>query len=943
MVHLLRAVSACLLLTCTALGHAFVPQDPRLDWRTLETDHFRIHFHGEEALAREVGAIAEAVHRRLTEPLAWRPIGKTEVVLTDTSDFPNGLATPYPYNLMLLWVSPPEAGAFLEAEDRAQWLDTLITHEYAHVLHLDRAHAGPRALRGVFGRHLFTFPNLFQPTWLIEGLATHYEGTHGHGAGRGEAAEFDMLMRTEVRDGVRPLAQVNVPNASWPAGTVPYLYGVYFFQFLEAEYGAERVAAFIHAYSGQLIPFQLNGTARRVFGKDFPALWAEFERHLHARYAPQLAAIRAAGPGEGAALTEGGYAGRGQGGNLQAMADGSVYFVRADGQRRPALMHRSPDGRLTRVTALNDGARIRVHPEAGVLIAQPEVCREYRVYYDLYLLAHGARRPQRLTHCARYRDAAWHPSGDAIAAVRFETGRSELHRLDARGRFQAVLARGVDGELFAQPDYAPDGERLLLSRSARGAGGDLHELTLADGTWRRLTDDGRHVQHPRYSRDGQSVLFTSDHGGVYDLRRLRLSDGALETLTRVETGAFQPSEGADGALYYLGYGSQGYDLYRLEAPTARPTPPPPEAPRAAPPLAAADAPVEAYRPGSALRPRLWFPYLVLDEDVQEVGAFTFGLDPLGIHYYAVQPVVDLSDESLLGSLAYVYSDRWFLSYARYNEVLREGGEFERVRRHHRAALAWRLPRTRLYHAWNLYLGGVHELSEDRRLGEDAPPRADLRDDLVGIALHYRDSNAFRLSISEQDGRRVRLVAEHSVADSDYRGEVYTLDWREYLHLGGTHVLALRALQGWGTDTPRPFALGGVRSDLAVDTLTPTGPAFNRRSYSLRGYADGHPELRGRRMSLASVEYRFPLALVERGIMAPPLGLHRWSGRLFVEGGATWDDARPSRLHPGAGAEAVLDVTAGYRLGLRVRVGYAHGFDREVGGGNQVYAALGGAF
>jgi hypothetical protein len=87
--------------------------------------------------------------------------------------------------------------------------------------------------------------------------------------------------------------------------------------------------------------------------------------------------------------------------------------------------------------------------------------------------------------------------------------------------------------------------------------------------------------------------------------------------------------------------------------------------------------------------------------------------------------------------------------------------------------------------------------------------------------------------------------------------------------------------------------------------------FNQRRYGLRGYAEGHPALRGWRMQLATAEYRFPLGRVERGLTAPPVGLVQWSGTAFVEAGAAWDEERPGRLHPAAGVEAVLDAVAGF--------------------------------
>ena len=72
--------------------------DPDLTWRTIVTEHFRIHFHqGEEQLAEEFTHMVEDVFDTMTEELVWVPKGKTDVVLIDRTDDANGYARVVPY------------------------------------------------------------------------------------------------------------------------------------------------------------------------------------------------------------------------------------------------------------------------------------------------------------------------------------------------------------------------------------------------------------------------------------------------------------------------------------------------------------------------------------------------------------------------------------------------------------------------------------------------------------------------------------------------------------------------------------------------------------------------------------------------------------------------------------------------------------------------------
>ena len=96
------------------------------------------------------------------------------------------------------------------------------------------------------------------------------------------------------------------------------------------------------------------------------------------------------------------------------------------------------------------------------------------------------------------------------------------------------------------------------------------------------------------------------------------------------------------------------------------------------------------------------------------------------------------------------------------------------------------------------------------------------------------------------------------------------------------------------------------------------------------------------MLLASAEWRFPLARIERGFMAPPLAIHQVFGSVFAETGDAWTTGRTAGDYStGAGIEANAEVNLFYDLAFHLRLGYAHGFADN--GGNQVYLRLGSSF
>ncbi|NOR43692.1 MAG: hypothetical protein GQ572_10180, partial [Gammaproteobacteria bacterium] len=186
------------VLTCLLLVSKNVfAVDPGLDWKTIESEHLYVHFaDGNKAIAERALVIAEAAHLRLTAELDWYPKEKTHVILSDETDQPNGFATPIFFNRTVIFLAPPTSVDTLEDFD--DWLTTLIFHEYTHIVHLDKSDGSPEFLRNIFGRFFLLFPNLFQPSWVIEGLATHKETYPERGVGRGQSTMFASMMRAEV-------------------------------------------------------------------------------------------------------------------------------------------------------------------------------------------------------------------------------------------------------------------------------------------------------------------------------------------------------------------------------------------------------------------------------------------------------------------------------------------------------------------------------------------------------------------------------------------------------------------------------------------------------------------------------------------------------------------------------------------------------------------------
>ncbi|MEM7293482.1 MAG: hypothetical protein AAF420_08835 [Pseudomonadota bacterium] len=652
---------------------------------------------------------------------------------------------------------------------------------------------------------------------------------------------------------------------------------------------------------------------------------------------------------EGQWLTDHGY----NTSSLTSTGHGSVFYVRMDHLQRPALMTLDEDQTSRVVADLNGGAIIDAHAARGVLIAQPEICDNYNIYYDLFHYTEAAG-VERLTNCARFVEARWHPDGNFLAAVHVTAGQFALQVLDDRGQLLRELWRATNGEVIGGIDWAPSGDRIVAALWRPELGWNIEEFDISEGSWRPLTASPTIASSPHYDASGEYVYFSAEYGGVYNIWRIAIAGGAREQITDVRSGAFQPVTAADGSLYYLGNHPKGFDVYQLTAVASldRSAPLDTAARMPAPETSLdTDAEVVDYSPLDTLRPRWWLPHLVLADGATEVGFVTSANDAINRHSYGLTLAADVDNGYPLGAFFYRYSPSSKVSYviagSSFNDVdYDDNDDLAIVRREDRLHLNAIVPFSGIARSWSLVAGVStdHESTTEVAPGVRRLPA--FRDNIASLGLTYNTTNQQPRAISRSDGRDVRMVVENSdVFDSDFSGDVYVLDWREFISLGdGDNVLGLRYVRGHGTDFPRFFELGGVSSG-TIDTLLNGGGGealLNRRVYELRGYDDTAPGLFGPRMQIVSAEWRFPIRVVERGLMTPPVGLSRVSGRLFAENGAAWIGSSPDETYSSAGFELHLDVNALFLADFRMRLGYAHGFDDEIGG-DEIYLTIGGGF
>ncbi|MEX0907731.1 MAG: hypothetical protein WD054_05325 [Gemmatimonadota bacterium] len=940
---------ACAVLLCGARGAARAQLPADADWRTLEAANFRVTYvAGLDDLARHALASAQRAHAALVVLVAEAPTGTIDIVLADNVDFTNGYASPFPSNRIVIYAKPPSD--VLELQYIRDWVELVVTHELAHIFHLDVSGPFGRFARGIFGRAPLPWPvftAIGSPSWSIEGLAVVMESTIA-GYGRALGSYNEMIVRTALlEDEIDSIDELSSASPVWPGAARAYIYGSLFLDYLARRYGPDVAARIVGRTAVSLIPAPLwfGNVGRSAFGLTFRDAYDDWRAELAGRYDRLSRELTAQRLTIAQPLTH-------HGGDAlypRFSPDGR-FIVYAANDRRTAPRTQVIDA-ATGVHAWserrNDVAASDWLPDGRVLTSTIDYIDPFRVYGDLYIVSDGSE--QRVTRAARLHDVDVARSGRAVA-VETHGGTNRLVLLEPSTGDRRPLTGFEPGTLWSLPRFSPDGDRIAAGRWRSGGHYDTVVLDTIGGAPAVLDAGGGISAAPVWSPDGRWLLFWSDRTGIANLFAIDTARTTLRQVTNVLTGAFFPDISPDGRfIAFSTYHHNGFRIERIPFDPTQWREPMPDAlltmpddrgvydqpdtaarltARAVTAAAGTDTLPQAagaYRPLRHLRPYYWLPLLSIDDAGDDyAGLTTGGRDLVGRHGWYASALIAPSSGRTQGSIGYSYRGlpplgaaglhpSLSLSAARdWDPLIRpaEPGGLYVDEREDAAAAAVDLTIVRWRTRTGLVLAG-ELVRRSRYLGNtDSLILNDAADDLFGArAMAYFANTVLPpLAVSRQSGVTAQLAGRQRwdrdpAADLPASSSELITHNTAYLDLPlpgfARHVLATRisALlrQGGGAD---PASIGGASApgldaDVDLDFVTSLGGAS--RLLPVRGFAEGVRF--GTRAWSASAEYRFPIALVSRSFRPLPIFLDRVAGDLFLDAGDAWCDAATASRFP----------------------------------------------
>ncbi len=970
-------VAALCLFAARTISAQLVPNER---WYTIETAHFRIHFvKALESEGRRGAVNAERAYAELSTELR-PPSGKVDLVIADNVDYVQGYATTFPTNRIVVYAHPPIDAPELRNYD--DWSRLVITHELTHIFHLDRSDGLWRIGRNIFGRNVIFFPNSYEPSWLVEGLAVYYE-SRVTGSGRLEGPEHYMIARAAAEAHRLPkLDELSRATTRFPGGESVYAYGGQIFDYLSRTRGPETIPKFIDITSRAVFPLSLNAKAKTAFGISFENAFRDWSDALTRASAAKSDPF----PGWRQLTSDGRYIE-----SPRWAGDSAILFTAANGRESPALYRASLSGGIENL-GRRSGLDVNVPTANGdIVFAQPEYTDPFHYRNDLYRVRNGVEA--RLTTGARL-SAPDVRSDGGIVAVQAVPGSSRLARVSADGLRVNPITAGTAEVQWASPRWSPDGREIVALRVRRGNIDDLVTLDSVGNVTRVVVSTtGAIVADPSWSPSGDRIYYTSTQSGTTQAYSVSLAGNDVMKLSSSTTGLFQfqPSNSGDklAALdfrydgYHLGFApgpvqgvASSTDVIgaRSQCSNCR--------------LAVSNIvrmseselpPVHRYSPWRSLIPRYWDPLITITSGSGNVfGAATSGEDIIGRHSYYAQSGYNTKYHETQAFASYQYAglgqpyintaaEQTFEHFTLTNNARANVGLLSRRARIFDLSASLVRPRARSYAS--LALGGAMEV---RNYTTNPDTLLSKLPALYSRTLNYPSvfasgswSNVQRpaLSISREDGfalsttaRRRWRTGDAATASNSIIGALSaykSLDLPGFSH----HAFAVRAAGAIADDNAiSTFSAGGV-SGGSIDIFAGLSVGANRRTFGVRGFPTSAEQ--GIRALGGTAEYRAPISAPSARVPFIPLLFDKISVATFGEAGRAWCPASAAKSigvcngsaqsQPwlaSVGAEADFDTAVHYDAPTRFRLGLAVPvLNRDAGRANAVsfYFAVGSAF
>ncbi len=450
------------LVAFTAAIFAARPADAQI--KTISTDHFRIHFmDGATGTARRVAETAEEVFAPMAAAYNYyEDFSPIHIIVLDNSDMLGNGSADYYTNTIVIWATSLD----IELRGSHDWIKNVLTHELAHIMTLNKVRKKwpfQFAILQVsrFDSNpdvTFNFPlfHMTAPRWWTEGIAQYTP--HQYGYDRWDTHRDMLLRMATLEDDLLSYGEMGSIGSRSGGfyGEMVYNQGYALLLYIQNQYGREKVEALTH-HSGTL---SFDPAIRKVLGISADQLYKDWVRFLEEHYGQLAAEVRSQGLFQGADLHE--------------LNEGVIEYhptYSPDGKKLAYITSEKRDFAIPnlKVYDFESGKKKKLKGYVDTRISWSPDSREILFvrnkggFNDLYIYNFEEDKEYRISAQLRAKDPAFSPDGEHIVFVRNEDGTNNLGLVNRDGSGLAYLTNHNDGTQYSAPRFSPDGQWLLFS------------------------------------------------------------------------------------------------------------------------------------------------------------------------------------------------------------------------------------------------------------------------------------------------------------------------------------------------------------------------------------------------------------------------------------------------------------------------------------------------
>ena len=558
------------VLSATLFGQ-FRYNHPEIDWQTFDTDHFQIHFYdGTESTAREGAYVAEQIFSHVTGLYDYEPPTKTDIIFTDTDDISNGAAYYYD-NKIIIWASPLD----FELRGSHRWLQNVITHEFAHIVSLQKAMKAGIKFPGAYFQWMdyedekrqdvlygfpqklvsYPLPGTTVPPWLAEGSAQYmFAGANWDHWD----SHRDMILRDRILyDNLLSFTEMNTFGKKGIGNESTYNAGFALCRFIAENYGADALKQIMVELSNPL-QFSINKAIEQVTGVSGVQLFDDFKESIDNQYNKSTQSIRL-NEVKGEILVKKGTANLhpkwSPGGKKIAYISNKEndYFGQTDLFLYDLEKQKSKklDGGALFAPSWHSSGKYIYYTKKPTI---PN--RHGSKYFDIYVYDLEKKKEKRITRHQRAYNPVFISSDSSLAFLSSHDGSQNIYHLNLKTEKITKLTDYDNHSILRGLSYDLENHRLLYNRTQHHYR-DIYFYSFMDSSTEVLFANELWDERDINYSNGE-LIYSDDRSGIYNLR---IDDEHY--VTNVSGGAFMPDVNVNGDIVYSLYENGQYKIALL--------------------------------------------------------------------------------------------------------------------------------------------------------------------------------------------------------------------------------------------------------------------------------------------------------------------------------------------------------------------------------------------